>query len=253
MKLDVIFIESTGSTNTFAQQLLKDSRGVEGTVVWASSQTQGRGQGSNSWHSQPGMNLTFSLVLEPLFLKPYQQFNLNKAIALGVLQTIRLALPDDIMSCIKWPNDIYASGRKIAGILIEHTIQGNSIRNSIIGIGINLNQMEFPDWLPNVVSLKQLTENEYDVREILQKTCLSLTQAYARLKAGEFGPVSYEYNSSLCGGGKILEFTAGNNSFNGRIAGVDDSGRLCVLTADDHIEKFNHGEISITCHVPRAT
>ncbi|MEI6888854.1 MAG: biotin--[acetyl-CoA-carboxylase] ligase [Bacteroidales bacterium] len=246
MKPDIVFLESTASTNTSAQQFLNDSRASEGSVIWAAGQFEGRGQGSNSWHSQPGLNLTFSLVLEPLFLPPDRQFSLNKAMALGVLQTVRQALPHDISACIKWPNDIYASGKKISGILIEHSIQGNVIKNSIIGIGINLNQDEFPAWLPKAVSLKQLSGSACDIREMLEKTCANLAGEYARLKNDDFQAVQTEYNSSLCGCGRDLEFTAGSSSFTARIGGVDDFGRLCVLTADGGVRVFSHGEISFS-------
>lgn len=243
MKVDVIYLERTRSTNSHAQQLLKDSLASEGSVILAAEQTEGRGQGSNSWHSGPGLNLTFSLVLEPRFLQPHQQFVLNKSIAYAVLQTTRQALPANIKSCIKWPNDIYASGKKIAGILIEHSILGNSVKHSIVGIGINLNQLEFPQWVPNPVSLKLLTSKDFDISDMLQKTCSNIEYQYGRLQRGEFEAVDNDYTASLCGLGKILEFTAGRNSFKGRIQAVDDVGRLCILTADGELQKFSHGEI----------
>ncbi|MEI6883019.1 MAG: biotin--[acetyl-CoA-carboxylase] ligase [Bacteroidota bacterium] len=243
MKVEVIYLERTGSTNTYAQQLLKDSLASEGSVILAAEQTEGRGQGSNAWHSGPGLNLTFSLVLEPRFLQPHQQFALNKSIACAVLQTLRKDLPATVKSCIKWPNDIYASGKKIAGILIEHSIMGSIVKHSVIGIGINLNQTRFPKWVPNPVSLKQLTSKDYDIRDMLQKTCSNIEYQYGRLKRGEFEAIDNDYTASLCGLGKILEFTAGGKVFSGSTKGVDDLGRLCVLTADGELRKFSHGEI----------
>ena len=243
MKVDVIYLERTSSTNTYAQELLKNSLAAEGSVILATEQTEGRGQGDNLWHSEPGLNLTFSLVLEPAFLTPIRQFCLNKAVALGVLQTVRKTLPSTMGTCIKWPNDIYASGQKIAGILIEHSIMGNSVKYSVLGIGINLNQLEFPAWVQKPVSFKQLTGSDYDIRDMLQKTCQNIDFEYGRLKDGGFAAVHSDYQSSLCGLEKLNEFIAGGNVFSGRIQDVDNLGRLCVLTADGELRRFSHGEI----------
>ena len=253
MKFDFIYLDRVDSTNAYAQRLLKESlagegtiiRAGEGTVVRAADQASGRGQGENSWHSQAGMNLTFSLILEPLFIPPEKLFSLNKAVALAVLNTVRNALPGDLPASIKWPNDIYAADHKIAGILIEHTLIGSSVKNSIIGIGININQLEFPASLPNPVSLKQLTGNDYDIREMLDKVCRNLENEYSRLRNHEFQSIDADYNSKLYGSGRDLEFTTGGSSFTGRIQGVDDIGRLYVLTADGGLKMFNHGEIWI--------
>jgi BirA family biotin operon repressor/biotin-[acetyl-CoA-carboxylase] ligase len=168
---------------------------------------------------------------------------LNKAVSLSVLTTIRKLLKDDKDSCIKWPNDIYIGNNKIAGILIEHTILGNAIKNTVIGIGINLNQEEFPAVLPNPVSLKQITGTNYDIREILERNCENLAREYSRLRKGEFPAIDADYNACLFGYGLEMEFTAGEYSFLGRIEGVDHYGRLCVMSADGVIRVFNHGEI----------
>ena len=245
MKFDVIYLERVDSTNAYAKKLLNGSSAGEGTVVWAGEQYAGRGLGENSWHSGAGLNLTFSLVLEPLFLQPDNLFCLNKAVALAVLHTIRHELNGGIQASIKWPNDIYAGDRKIAGILIEHTLIGSSVKNSIIGIGININQLDFPASLPNPVSLKQLTGNDYDLSEMLDMICLNFENEYSRLRKHEFQLIDADYNSKLYGRGRDLEFTTTGPSFTGRIQGVDDIGRLCVLTADGGLPMFNHGEISI--------
>ena len=244
MKFTEIVLEHVNSTNSYAKHLLNESKAGEGTIIRAWEQYAGRGQGENSWHSQPGMNLTFSLVLEPFFLLPDKQFSLNKAVALAVSNSVGKELPSGITTSVKWPNDIYAGDRKIAGILIEHCILGSSIKNSVVGIGINLNQQEFPATLPNPVSLKQLTGKDYDAKKILERTCKNLDSEYFSLINREFQAIDNEYNSSLFGYGRDFEFTAGESSFTGRIQGVDDLGRLIVMTADGVIRKFNHGEIT---------
>jgi len=243
MKIDIIYLDKVDSTNTYAKKLLNELKAGEGTVVWAREQYAGCGLGENTWHSRAGMNLTFSLILEPLFIQPDNLFCLNKAVALAVFNTIRTELSGDIQASIKWPNDIYAGDRKIAGILIEHTILGTSIKHSVIGVGINLNQVDFPADLPNPASLKQITGLNHDSEKFLENVCRSIDKEYSRLNRGEFKSINDDYNSSLFGCGCDLEFIAGSCSFTGRIKGVDDLGRLLVMTQDEKIGIFNHGEI----------
>jgi len=245
MKLKVIYLDRVDSTNRYARQLLNESSVNEGTVIWAGEQYAGRGLGDNSWHSQKEKNLTFSMILKPSFLQPEKLFCLNKAVALAVLNTIHNILPGDIPVTIKWPNDIYAGGRKIAGILIEHTIFGSMIKHSVIGVGINLNQTQFPAGIPNPVSVIQLTGKLCEPKAILEHACSNLEQEYSRLRHPECNEIVSNYDGSLFGFGIEQVFTASGSSFTGRIQGVDDLGRLCILTADGHVRSFNHGDITI--------
>ncbi|MCX6281853.1 MAG: biotin--[acetyl-CoA-carboxylase] ligase [Bacteroidetes bacterium] len=243
MKFDIIFLERVDSTNAYAKKLLNGSSAGEGTVIWAGDQYAGRGLGENTWHSPPGLNLTFSLILEPLFLQPDNLFCLNKAVALAVLHTIHHEIAGGIQVSIKWPNDIYAGDRKIAGILIEHTILGTAIKHTVIGVGINLNQVEFPAGIPNPVSLLQLTGKQYEQRSILEQSISNLAGEYYRLSSTKCDEIVSEYDASLYGSGKDLVFTASGSSFTGRIQSVDENGRLCVLTSDGVLQKFSHGEV----------
>ena len=249
MKFNVIRLDRTASTNSYAQELLQRSGAREGTIVWTDDQFEGRGQGSNSWCSQAGKNLTFSLILEPLFLPPAKQFILNKTMALAVLKSLRQLIPAGIQTFVKWPNDIYAGESKIAGILIEHNIIGASIKNSVIGIGLNLNQEEYPADIPNPVSLMQISGKEYKPGDVLETVCGNLEAEYSRLRYVEHHVVDNEYNISLMGLGIELDFTGAGFSFRGRIQGVDDSGRLCVLTAEGVTRIYNHGEIRFSQNI----
>ncbi|MCX6284492.1 MAG: biotin--[acetyl-CoA-carboxylase] ligase [Bacteroidetes bacterium] len=243
MKSDIIYLERVDSTNAYAKKLLNGSSAGEGTVVWAGEQYAGRGLGENTWYSGAGLNLTFSLILEPLFLQPDNLFCLNKAVAVAVLHTIRHELPGGIQATIKWPNDIYAGNHKLGGILIEHTILGTAIKHTVIGVGINLNQEKFPAGIPNPVSLLQLTGKQYDPRNMLEQTISNLAREYSRLSSAECDEIVSEYDANLLGLGKNLVFTASASSFNGNIQGVDDLGRLCVMTEDGVLRKFSHGEV----------
>lgn len=244
MKLSLIYLEQTGSTNTYLRELAAGKEASEGTVVWTRQQTMGRGQGKNTWYSAPGMNLTFSILLEPRFMSPYQQFFLNKAVSLAILDLVKKELPSEILVSVKWPNDIYAGHQKIAGILIEHTVMGNTLSESILGIGINVNEIDFPETLPNPVSMRLLTGKEYELEAILELACEKLIRAYDRLRTGDFAEISKEFDAALYGIGKRTEFKTAGYSFRGMVSHVDDSGRLAVNEGNGEKHFFNHGEVS---------
>ncbi len=147
------------STNLIAER--ECANADEGSVWIADYQTSGRGQKGNSWESEAGKNLTFTLLLKPLFLSPINQSAISQVVSLGVVKYLK---NKDIKAKIKWPNDIYVDNKKICGILIEHTITGDKLAVSIVGIGFNLNQEKFASDAPNPISLIQLNHdiNEYD-------------------------------------------------------------------------------------------
>ncbi|HYH55846.1 MAG TPA: biotin--[acetyl-CoA-carboxylase] ligase, partial [Anseongella sp.] len=131
------------STNNFAKELVANSGPVpDGTVIMAEGQYGGRGQADNTWLSEPGKNLTFSLILNCEFLPPAEQFCLSMAVSLGVLGTVKRELGKEAL--IKWPNDIYFGAKKLGGILIENVLMGSLLRSSVTGIGLNVNQTHFP-------------------------------------------------------------------------------------------------------------
>ena len=132
---NIIKKNQISSTNTVAIELLKKEELPEGTIIWADEQTKGRGQRGNSWESEPGTNLTISIILFPHFLKAEDQFLLSKVTSLAI--TDYLANRFNQVT-IKWPNDIYVANDKIAGILIENSIIGSSFEYAVIGIGLNI-------------------------------------------------------------------------------------------------------------------
>src|ERR1035437_6675835 len=149
-----IEIEKTDSTNSYLSKLLGEKTLFEGTVVITNRQEMGRGQRGTTWESEPNKNLTLSILLHPTFLRPDEQFQLNKAISLGVAGFVVGVLQVDVDVKIKWPNDIYIRNKKVAGILIENSVSGNNLQHSIIGIGINVNQEKFSAKLPNPTSFR---------------------------------------------------------------------------------------------------
>ena len=165
----------TSSTNDDA----RDDKYCEGDVVWADFQTAGRGQRGHEWHSRKGENLTFSVVLEPTFVPIAEQFVVSEVVALSLVDMLA---EYSIEARIKWTNDIYVGDRKLVGILIEHSLATSTLRRTIVGIGINVNQTEFDASLPNPVSMAQLLDGELNVEDVLQRFLAHLQRNYEVLR-----------------------------------------------------------------------
>ena len=165
-KTDIIWLDNAESSNDEARKAIAKLDNL--SVVSALEQTKGRGQRGNRWSSQPGENLTFSLVVKDFRIKANEQSAISQATALSLVD---LLSRHEIKARIKWPNDIYAGDEKICGILIENSLKGSEIDWSIIGIGLNVNQTAFPEDLPNPTSMKLCTgnSNPYNTREILEE------------------------------------------------------------------------------------
>ena len=165
----------TASTNDDA----RDEKYREGDVVWADFQTAGRGQRGHEWHSRKGENLTFSVVLEPSFVPIAEQFAVSEVVALSLVDMLS---EYGIAAKIKWTNDIYVGDRKLIGILIEHSLASATLRRTIVGVGINVNQTEFDPSLPNPVSMAQLLGKELSAEEVLQCFLQHLQENYEALR-----------------------------------------------------------------------
>jgi BirA family transcriptional regulator, biotin operon repressor / biotin---[acetyl-CoA-carboxylase] ligase len=236
----IIKVGEVDSTNNYARGLVVSKGAEECTVVLAEYQSRGRGVGINSWESEKGKNLTFSLILKPAFLEPGKQFYLSMAVSLGICDFIS----DEVGSCkIKWPNDIYVSIEKVGGILIENIIQGNTISDSIIGVGLNINQEKFVSDAPNPVSLKQITGKEYNLDQCFEEIYSSILSWYETLKAGAFETVGKAYTSVLFGMGTWATYKTGDLIFNGRILGIDEFGQLKIEDSDNQIRLFKFKEV----------
>ena len=155
------------STNAYLQRQ-QSERDIRNWVVSADEQTAGKGMGNNGWESEVGKNLTFSLAVDMGFLPAERQFQLSKAVPLGIIEVLDGILPPEKLS-IKWPNDIYYESHKLAGILINSTIKANMMDVSIIGIGLNVNQTQFQNWPTHPISLKMITGKDYDLQPLMEQ------------------------------------------------------------------------------------
>jgi len=167
----IIWLDSTDSTNDELRRRLDRSGNL--TIIAVEAQSAGRGQGDHRWHSAPGRNLTFSILLRHSCLKASDALAVTSIIALGVRDYLRTK---SIEPWIKWPNDIWVGEKKICGILVENSISAGMIDFSIVGVGLDLNQTEWPSELPNPVSLKELTGVEYDTHIELRQLAESFSR-----------------------------------------------------------------------------
>jgi len=239
---NIIRLDGVDSTNLYAERLLTGEGAEEGTVITTDFQVAGRGQGDKMWESERGMNLLLSVILKPRFLDAGDQFSLNKAMTLAVCDLVRSA---GIVPSIKWPNDIYAGDKKIAGLLITHRVSGSMLESTVVGIGVNLNQMNFSDMPVHPVSIKMLTGKEYPPDDALNKITGMIGNRYGQLKQGMADRIGKEYLECLRGVGKWLVYQAADGRFEGRVTGVDEFGRLTVERREGRTELFSHGEISL--------
>lgn len=223
----LIHLTETDSTNAFAKSYLSNSSPIDGTVIMADVQTAGRGQHGATWYSEPGKNLTLSIIYHTHFLPAKAQFYLNMAVSLAIYDTVNQWLPEN-NSHIKWPNDILLSGKKVCGILIENTLRGENLLYSIIGIGWNINQARFPEELPMATSMALVGERNFDLQALLADLLQHLEARFLQLKQGSKSSLRTAYLEALYGKDIPLSMKDDTGTFTGIIKGVDDTGRLLV-------------------------
>lgn len=231
------------STNDWAADFLSKSKPPEGTVVRADSQSAGRGQFGSRWESEAGKNLTLSVVLYPTWLEVSAQFYLSMAMALALHDTVngsRYAVHGQhtpytvnrVPCTVKWPNDIYLNFHKVAGILIQNFLSGQHLQASVVGIGLNVNQMEFDPALPNPTSLAIALGKKFDLDAVAESLFGHLERRYLQLKSGGGPAIKAEYERHLLSSNKPARFvrSVDGSEFAGIIRGVTESGRLRIET-----------------------
>ena len=247
-----IKLDETDSTNAYLFSLAGARQLPEGTLVTASYQKKGRGQRGTSWESKKGQNLIMSFFLKPDFIQPDHQFLLSKAVALGVLDTIREVLKKDVLLqdkvndlSIKWPNDIFFGRQKLAGILIENAVSGSKISYSVIGIGMNVNQVEFQEHLPNAVSIRNITGKKTNLQNLTERLCSFIEGRYLILKQSGKTRIDQEYLHHLYRLDIPSTFLSDGKKFQGVIKGVSDAGKICVELENGKVCEFEVKEIEI--------
>ncbi len=223
-------LPEVGSTNDFALSLLSSNmKPADGTAVFTANQTAGRGQIGSRWLSEPGMNMALSIIFYPIYLKIGDQWLLSEAAALAAYDVLAAAEVDDLK--IKWPNDLYAGDKKLGGILIQNSLWSGRIESSVVGIGLNVNQVDWPSEIPNPTSLKLETGRDFDPHTVAENLCACLERRFIQLKNSTVS-LRGEYLKRLFRLGELSEFEADGRSFTGKISGVRPDGRLVVVETD---------------------
>jgi BirA family biotin operon repressor/biotin-[acetyl-CoA-carboxylase] ligase len=241
---EIISLATIDSTNDYLQKALSDGSVAEGLVVSAEEQMKGRGQRGTQWHSNRGHNILMSTVLYPSFLPIDKQFYLSVVMALGVAGFVRSVLPSTRVQ-IKWPNDILVEEKKVGGILIENSLQGNILKNSIAGIGINVLARPETNTAWPAVCLAHFGQVGKP-GELIPVLCDWLDLFYKELKSGESESLYKEYMANLYSLRETRIFTdlgTGQN-FTGSITGIDGFGRLLVAGPEGE-KAYSLKEISL--------
>ncbi len=237
---NLIYLPSCHSTNDVAAEKIQNGPIFDGTLVITSDQTAGRGQRGNNWETLPGQNITMSVILKPDFLAAASQFSLNIAVSLGVYEFLSKYVAENLY--IKWPNDMYIGDKKLVGILIENTISGSRLSNSIVGIGVNINQLSFSN--PKITSLRLATkQDEFDLEKLVEELCACLEKYYLQLKNGQAANQKKQYLQHLYRFGETHLFSKDGSKFSGKIVDIADNGQL-MLEVDGEIQYFGFKEVS---------
>lgn len=228
------------STNAYLQRKQSECD-IRDWVVSADAQSAGKGMGNNSWESEVKKNLTFSLAVDMGFLPAEKQFLLSQAVPLGIIEVLDESLHSEKLS-IKWPNDIFYENHKLAGILINSTIKTNLMDISIIGIGLNVNQIKFKNWPTNPISLKMITGKDYDLQPLLEQIAKHIIIKVNQLKSNPT-TIEQDYLKRLFRYHTWADYEANGKVMRLFMMGIDNFGRLLLKDEGQHSYCFEVKEI----------
>jgi len=220
----IIKINAIDSSNNEIKRLYHNKLETNGLVVWAKNQTDGRGQGGKKWLSQANKNLTFSIFLSFSSLSFSSHFSLNLITSLSVKEVLVCHGINELS--IKWPNDILSANKKISGILIENLYKGEKLIGSIIGIGINVNQVDFPKDL-GAISMKIVSKSTYSLKKILNSFLKILSKNLFLYR--NFNLLKKDFNKSLFKKNQLIKYEINGETKKGRIMGLIDQERFQIL------------------------
>ena len=215
-----IHIKQTTSTNQLIWEMNREMELPEGYVVSTGFQLAGKGQPGNAWESSEGKNLLFSMVLRPLQLPMEELFLLSQLVSVAIKNTLEVYTSN---VTIKWPNDIYWNDKKLAGILIENSLQGNKIKMVVIGVGLNVNQQVFTSNAPNPVSLMQITGKRKNRKQILQQLIKNIMDLYSEMNLVKIRSL---YSESLYRKEGYHAFKDDNGYFEAKVYDIHSDGQL---------------------------
>lgn len=228
--------QTIDSTNKEAARLLAAGENLHGTAILGFVQTDGRGQYGRNWYSEPGLHLAMSIILQPKDMNTFELPLLSMKISLAVLRTIK-KIEDYIQPKIKWPNDIYVDDKKLAGILVENSLSSTKVQHSIIGIGMNVNEVYFPEYIPNAISLHMLSGKNYLLEQIATNVQNEIMNIIDETKE-DWKP---EYDRFVYGLGLQNSFDNNGEIIFGKIEGIGNDGKILLQKEDgERLSYFAH-------------
>ena len=226
--MKILFFDELNSTNVYLYDKISEKHDISDTVVVAAHQTAGRGMDKNRWESEKGKNLLFSIALKVNYLEAENQFKISQAVSVSMVETLSQFI-DNQKFYIKWPNDIYCGDKKLAGMLIQNTVEGKMMGTSIIGIGLNVNQIEFSKDIPNPISLKQISGKNYDLENLLNLLIHNIKSSVESLRfESNQKDINDKYVSKSYRFGIWADYLYQNQVKSLKINGFDKYGRLLL-------------------------
>ncbi len=236
----VIFLTDCHSTNDEMSSMVKKEDFSEGLIIYTDHQKSGKGQRGNVWFDEAGKNVLMSVLIKPTYLAISDQHLLNIVIGLSIIRCLTKHVEEKRIK-LKWPNDVLIDNKKICGILVENSIQGNKLDNSIIGIGFNLNQKAFN--LPSATSLVIETGLEFERDEFIEKLLIDLEYFLLKLKNGQKSLLLQLYHEKLYLKGEVSTYRDKEGEFSGVILGIDNTGKL-IVSKEGNFHNYDIKEIS---------
>ncbi|MDN3586687.1 biotin--[acetyl-CoA-carboxylase] ligase [Pedobacter aquatilis] len=239
---NIIKLKEVDSTNNYLKNLASKSEPLtEGTVIMADHQFAGRGQQDTIWQTEPGKNISASILLKPAFLPISKQFYLNIAVSVAISEALSFFLPEKVN--VKWPNDIYYEGKKLGGLLIENSLTGSVIKSSVIGFGLNINQEKFhPQLQQKATSVFQILHKNVDLQLVMEKIFVYMEKYYLNLKSEKYSFLQKTYLAQLLNFNTAAKYKQNGQVFEGIIKGVRENGIL-AMEINGEIHDFNFKEI----------
>lgn len=237
-----IHIPELDSTNRFAMDLVRNSMPPEGSIITTEYQNAGRGQHGKQWLSERGANINASIILYPRTLTAADQFLLNMAVACAVCDTAAALCAQECV--LKWPNDVYSTDKKIAGILIENSWAGSRWQAAVVGIGLNVNQQEFADF--PATSLRNMCGSVLSHEACYEVLFRQLEARYLMLRGPRKEQLLHDYNRLLMRRNESvnIHFQDGSSSF-GTLLGATRSGGILVSDALGKTHEWHHPQARI--------
>lgn len=241
--MNIIKLNATDSTNDYLKRLLKSQYTENFLIVWALDQHAGKGQMGAKWNSEKAKNLTFSILVKDLIVNLNDIFLLNVATSLAISRVLNGAQLTKVS--VKWPNDIMSGNYKIGGILIENILKNNHDVYSVIGIGLNVNQLVF-EGLPHATSMQKITQQIYDLESVLWQIVNELKGFLIKINQKKHEELWQLYHDVLYRKGLPTPFEDSSGfRFMGIIKHVDNSGKLHVMLEDDTEKNFEVKELKL--------